>query len=101
MDYKLLYEQQLAENSKLKEANDTFTLGAKRTIESNCKLYKANKELKKRIEGTIYFIELCDKYKSGMYINFETRCIASRLIDGNITDEETDYDPPTDEENDD
>ncbi len=35
-----------AENKKLKEANDTFTLGAKRTIESNCKLYKENKELK-------------------------------------------------------
>ena len=31
---------------ELKEANDTFTLGAKRTIQSNCKLYKENQELK-------------------------------------------------------
>jgi len=38
------------ENKELKEANDTFTLGAKRTIESNCKLYKENKELKEEIE---------------------------------------------------
>jgi len=34
------------ENKKLQEANDTFTLGAKRTIESNCKLYQENKKLK-------------------------------------------------------
>jgi hypothetical protein len=50
MDYKTLYEQQLEENKKLKEANDTFTLGAKRTIESNCKLYQENKELQEENE---------------------------------------------------
>tara|TARA_R100000951_G_C2619451_1_gene173939 strand:- start:102 stop:473 length:372 start_codon:yes stop_codon:yes gene_type:complete len=38
------------ENEELKEANDTFTLGAKRTIESNCKLYKENQELKEEIK---------------------------------------------------
>ena len=38
------------ENEKLKEANDTFTLGAKRTIESNCKLYQENEKLKAEIE---------------------------------------------------
>jgi len=38
------------ENEKLKEANDTFTLGAKRTIESNCKLYKENQALKEEIK---------------------------------------------------
>ena len=37
------------ENKKLREANDTFTLGAKRTIESNCKLYQENKELKEQL----------------------------------------------------
>ena len=59
MEYKSLYEQQLKENA----------------------------ELKKRIEGTISFIKLCDN--NGVeYINYETRNIASRLIDGNITDEE-------------
>tara|TARA_R110001606_G_scaffold233844_2_gene381349 strand:+ start:167 stop:694 length:528 start_codon:yes stop_codon:yes gene_type:complete len=52
MDYKSLYEQQLKENAKLKEANDTFTLGARRTIESNCKLYKENQELKEEIDGS-------------------------------------------------
>ena len=35
------------DNEKLKKANDTFTLGAKRTIESNCKLYKENEKLTK------------------------------------------------------
>ena len=44
-DYKALYEKQLEENKALKEANDTFSLGAKRTIESNCKLYQENKAL--------------------------------------------------------
>jgi len=39
-------EELKEENKKLKEANDTFTLGAKRTIESNCKLYQENKKLK-------------------------------------------------------
>ena len=39
-----------ADIKELKEANDTFTLGAKRTIESNCKLYQENKELKKENE---------------------------------------------------
>ena len=38
------------ENEELKKANDTFTLGAKRTIESNCKLYKENQELKEEIK---------------------------------------------------
>tara|TARA_R110001632_G_scaffold89143_3_gene192311 strand:+ start:3189 stop:3668 length:480 start_codon:yes stop_codon:yes gene_type:complete len=73
MDYKSLYEQQsqeltlihnelgwtgipptnemlLGKIKELKEANDTFTLGARRTIESNCKLYKENQELKKENE---------------------------------------------------
>ena len=36
------------EIKELKEANDTFTLGAKRTIESNCKLYQENEKLKER-----------------------------------------------------
>jgi len=39
-----------AQNKELKKANDTFTLGAKRTIESNCKLYKENQELKEEIK---------------------------------------------------
>ncbi len=37
-------------NEKLREANDTFTLGAKRTIESNCKLYQENKKLKEGLD---------------------------------------------------
>ena len=40
-----------AENEKLKEANDTFTLGAKRTIENNCKLYQENKKLQTQIDN--------------------------------------------------
>jgi outer membrane protein OmpA-like peptidoglycan-associated protein len=40
------HEKLEKENEKLKEANDTFTLGAKRTIENNCKLYKENEKLK-------------------------------------------------------
>ncbi len=46
----LLAEKLQKENKELKEANDTFTLGAKRTIESNCKLYKENQELKEEIK---------------------------------------------------
>ena len=46
-----------------------------------------NEELKKRIESTISFIKLCDNNEAG-YTNYETRNIASRLIDGNITEEE-------------
>ena len=48
------------ENQKLKEANDTFTLGAKRTIESNCKLYQENYKLKKENESTK---SLCDHFE--------------------------------------
>ena len=46
-----------------------------------------NEELEKRIESTISFIKLCDNNEAG-YTNYETRNIASRLIDGNITEEE-------------
>ena len=56
------------ENKELKEANDTFTLGAKRTIESNCKLYKENKELKEEIE----------KLKSNVF-NADSRCNQFRV----------------------
>ena len=45
--YREQVEELKKENAKLKEANDTFTLGARRTIESNCKLYKENQELNK------------------------------------------------------
>ena len=48
--YREQVEELKKENAKLKEANDTFTLGARRTIESNCKLYKENQELKKEVE---------------------------------------------------
>tara|TARA_R110002153_G_scaffold5915_3_gene27334 strand:+ start:280 stop:819 length:540 start_codon:yes stop_codon:yes gene_type:complete len=50
-------------------------------------LKKENKELKKKINGTISFIKYCDTEKSGIYTNFETRAIASILIDGNITED--------------
>jgi len=46
-----------------------------------------NEELEKRIESTISFIKLCDNNEAG-YTNYETRNIASRLIDGNITEDE-------------
>jgi len=42
---------------ELKEANDTFTLGAKRTIQSNCKLYKENQELKEQVSSLQMFRE--------------------------------------------
>jgi len=43
------YKENKIEIMKLKEANDTFTLGAKRAIESNCKLYQENEKLKKEV----------------------------------------------------
>jgi len=43
---KQLIAKLLAENKALKEANDSFTLGAKRTIEKNCQMYQENKALK-------------------------------------------------------
>ena len=51
------------------------------------KLEEEIEELEKRIESTISFIKLCDNNEAG-YTNYETRNIASRLIDGNITEEE-------------
>ena len=48
---------------------------------------KQNEEKEKRIQATCEFIELCDVNKDG-YVNYETRNIASRLIDGNITEDE-------------
>ncbi len=47
---KQLIAKLLAENKALKEANDSFTLGAKRTIEKNCQMYQENKALKKENE---------------------------------------------------
>ena len=44
-------EELKVENEKLKEAIDPLTLGAKRTIESNCKLYQEIQELKQEIDG--------------------------------------------------
>ena len=64
--YREQVEELKKENAKLKEANDTFTLGARRTIESNCKLYKKNQEQKKQIdklkeENVTEFLSLLDK----------------------------------------
>ena len=58
----LLVESQAQEIKELKEANDTFTLGAKRTIEKNCKLYEENKKLKEEIQGIPALLEE-ERYK--------------------------------------
>ena len=42
-------QQLKAKNAELQEANDTFTLGAKRAIESNCKLYQENIKLEEAL----------------------------------------------------
>ena len=53
--YKLCKEQQETiktlqfHNGCLEEANNTFTLGANRTLQSNCKLQKENKKLQEEL----------------------------------------------------
>ena len=67
------FENLVLEHNQLKESFDD--------------LFKENVELERKIQGTCEFIELCDVNEDG-YANYETRQIASRLIDGNITDED-------------
>ena len=52
----------LNKHRELKKANDTFTLGAKRAIESNCKLYKENQELKAELK---ILTDFCSLTKEG------------------------------------
>ena len=97
-------EEQTEENDKLKKENEILKK-EKEEIKKNRFNYNVfdternnmvillqqqkeeNEELEKRIESTISFIKLCDNNEAG-YTNYETRNIASRLIDGNITEEE-------------
>ena len=68
--YREQVEELKKENAKLKEANDTFTLGAKRTIESNCKLYKENQELKEEIDTKQTVINLTQRQADDEHVRF-------------------------------